>query len=539
RRDSDMKRRLSTTILNYLEFVIVRLVRTTQTLKLDSPVKPGNDKPKNNHVFIRRNNYKVVASGRNEEQGNRLLGIIAAIAVFVLSGCASMAPEYARPEAPVPSKWPSGPAYKESASKSGERNAAAVTWQEFFIDEQLQKLITLALGNNRDLRIAALNIERSQAVYQIQRADLFPTVNATGSAIEARTPGVLSGTGQPITSHQYSVNLGFSAYEIDFFGRVRSLKDQALEQFFATDEARRSVQISLVAEVANNYLTLAADKERLKIAQETLASQQTSYDLIKRRFEAGASSELDLRQAQTSVDSARVDIARFTSQVAQDENALVLVVGSPVPADLLPSGLSEITAMKELGAGLPSEILQRRPDIMQSEHLLKAANANIGAARAAFFPSITLTTSIGLSSDQLTGLFKGSTGTWSFAPRISLPIFDAGRNRANLKVSEVDRDIFLAQYEKSIQSAFREVADALAQYGTLGDQLEAQNSLTDATAASHRLSQARYEKGVASYLDVLDSQRSLYNAQQGLLTVRLSRLTNQVTIYKVLGGGGV
>ena len=462
-----------------------------------------------------------------------------AFLLLVFSGCASMAPKYARPEAPVPSEWPSGPAYKVGMVKTGERSAEDTAWKDFFINEQLRKLIALSLENNRDLRIAALNIERSQALYQIQRADLFPTVNVSGSAVEARTPGVLSGTGQAITTHQYSVNLAFSAYEIDFFGRIRSLKDQALEQYFATDEARRSLQISLVAEVASDYLTLAADKERLKIAQDTFASQQTSYDLIRHRFEAGASSELDLRQAQTSVDSARVDIARYTSQVAQDENALALVIGSPVPDDLLPSGLGKVTALKEVSTGLPSDVLQRRPDIMQAEHLLKAANANIGAARAAFFPRITLTTSVGLSSDQLTGLFKGSPGTWGFAPQITLPIFDAGRNRANLKVSEVDREIFLAQYEKAIQSAFREVADALAQRGTLGDQLEAQRSLTDATAAAYRLSQARYEKGVASYLDVLDSQRSLYSAQQGLITVRLSRLTNLVTLYKVLGGGAV
>ncbi len=467
----------------------------------------------------------------------RGLTVYAAVALLVLSGCASMAPKYSRPEAPVPSEWPGGPAYKEAAAKQGERSVSEIGWREFFVDKQLLKVISLALENNRDLRIAALNIERSQALYQVQRADLFPTVNAAGSAVEARTPGVLSGTGQALTTHQYSVSLGFSAYELDLFGRVRSLKDQALEQFFATEEGRRSVQISLVAEVANNYLTLAADKERLKIAQDTFKSQQTSYNLIKSRFEAGASSELDLRQAQTSVDTARVDIARFTSQVAQDENALALVVGSPVTADLLPSGLSEITALKDLSPGLPSDVLQLRPDIMEAEHLLKAANANIGAARAAFFPRITLTTSIGLSSDSLSGLFKGGTGTWLFAPQITLPIFDAGRNRANLKVSEVDRKIFLAQYEKTIQSAFREVADALAQRGTVGDQMEAQQSLADATAASYRLSQARYEKGIASYLNVLDSQRSLYSAQQGLVTVGLSRLINLVTLYKVLGGG--
>jgi outer membrane protein, multidrug efflux system len=493
-------------------------------------------------LLLRKSDMKKLLSNvemlrRKERPGLGLRGATVAIALLALYGCASMAPEYTRPEAPVPSEWPSGPSYKESEAKPGDRIAADIPWQEFFIDGELQELIALALENNRDLRIAALNIEKSQALYRIQRADLFPAVNAAGSAVEARTPGVLSATGHALTTHQYSVNLWVSAYELDLFGRVRSLKDKALEEFFASEAARRSMQISLVAEVASNYLTLAADRELLKIAKDTFVSQQTSYNLIKRRFEAGASSELDLRQAQTSVDSARVDIARFTSQVAQDENALALVIGSRVPTDLLPSGLSEITALKELSAGLPSEVLQRRPDIMQAEHLLKAANANIGAARAAFFPSITLTTSIGLSSDQLSGLFKGGTGTWSFAPQITLPIFDAGRNQANLKVSEVDREIFLAQYEKAIQGAFREVADALAQRGTIGDQLEAQQSLTDANATSYRLSQARYEKGIVSYLNVLDSQRSLYRAQQGLISVRLSQLVNLVTLYKVLGGG--
>ena len=471
-----------------------------------------------------------------ENQGLGFRGVTIALILLALFGC-TMAPHYTRTEAPVPANWPGGAAYKESVSKPEGKSAADITWREFFIDKQLQNLIALALENNRDLRIAALNIERSRAQYRIQRADLLPTINATGSGLDQRVPSSISSTGQSMTVHQYSVGLGFSAYELDLFGRVRSLKDEALEQFFATEEARRSVQISLVAEVASNYLTLAADGERLKIAKDTLESQQASFNLTKSRFEAGASSELDLRQVQTSVDAARVDIARFTTLVAQDENALALVIGSPVPTDLLPSDLSAVTALKELSAGLPSEVLQRRPDIIQAEHLLKAANANIGAARAAFFPRITLTTSIGLSSDQLSGLFKGGAGTWSFAPQITMPIFDTGRNLANLKVSEVDRKIFLAQYEKTIQSAFREVADALAQRGTIDDQLDAQGSLTDATATSYRLSQARYRSGVASYLDVLDSQRSLYSAQQGLITVRLARLINLVTLYKVLGGG--
>ena len=474
--------------------------------------------------------------GRASTEGPGFRGLAIGLVLLALSGC-TMIPEYKRPQAPVPAEWPAGSAYKQGEATPAGKAVADIKWQEFFVNEQLKKLVELALNNNRDLRIAALNIERSQALYRIQRADLFPTVVASGAGLSERIPASLSSTGQPVTSHRYSVGLGFSAYEIDLFGRIRSLKEQALEQFFATEEARRSVQISLVAEVANDYLTLAADKEHLKVAQDTFESQQVSYDLIKSRFKAGASSELDLRQAETSLDAARVDIAVFTSRVAQDENALALVIGSPLPPDLMPSGLSAITTLKDLSPGLPSEVLVRRPDIMQAEELLKSANANIGAARAAFFPRITLTGSFGLSSDQLSGLFKGGAGVWSFAPEITLPIFDAGRNRANLKVSKVDREIFLARYEKAIQSAFREVADALAQHGTLGAQLEAQQALTDATAETYRLSQARYSKGISSYLDVLDSQRSLYSAQQGLIAVRLSSLTNLVTLYKVLGGG--
>ncbi|HTP65901.1 MAG TPA: AdeC/AdeK/OprM family multidrug efflux complex outer membrane factor [Geobacteraceae bacterium] len=462
---------------------------------------------------------------------------IISIGIACLAGC-SMAPEYIRPEAPVPATWPTGPAYKNSSSPSGEPAASDLKWSQFFISPQLQRLIGLALANNRDLRVAALNIERSRAQYQIQRSDLFPKVDANASATYLRLAEDFSGTGLPMNIHQYNVGLGVSSYELDLFGRVRSLKDQALQQFFATGEARRSVQISLVAEVANNYLTLAADREQLKLAKDTLASQQASYQLIKSRYEAGMSSALDLHQAQTSVDTARVDIARFTTFVAQDENALNLVVGSRVEADLLPSALSDtLTAVKELQPGLPSDVLLRRPDILQAENLLKGANANIGAARAAFFPRITLVSSVGFGSDDLTGLFKGGSFVWKFAPQISLPIFDAGSNRANLKVAEVDRDIAVARYEKAIQTAFREVADALAQRGTIDDQLAAQKSLTEATGESYRLSQARYERGINSYLNVLDSQRSLYSAQQGLISVNLTRLSNLVILYKVLGGG--
>ncbi|MBP1752550.1 MAG: efflux system, outer rane lipoprotein, NodT family [Geobacteraceae bacterium] len=459
------------------------------------------------------------------------------IVMLMLAGC-TMAPKYNRPASPVPAAWPQGPAYKEVGGSSSSRPVADIPWQEFFVDEKLRRLISLALENNRDLRVAALNIERSRAQYQIRRSDLVPKLDANASATYQRIAEDFSGLGIPLDIHQYNVGLGVSSYELDLFGRVRSLKDQALEEYFATGQGRRSVQISLVAEVAASYLSLAADRERLKLARETLASQHTSYQLIRSRYEAGISSALDLNQAQTSVDTARVDIARYTTLVAQDENALNLVVGSPVSAELLPSALSEtLTALNDLSPGLPSDVLLGRPDILQAEHLLKGANANIGAARAAFFPRITLISSVGVGSDDLSGLFKSGSFVYKIAPEVSLPIFDGGSNRANLKVSEVDRDIAVAQYEKAIQTAFREVADALAQRGTIDDQLTAQKSLTDATSESYRLSRARYEKGVDSYLNVLDSQRSLYGAQQNLISVRLDRLLNLATLYKVLGGG--
>ena len=342
--------------------------------------------------------------------------------------------------------------------------------------------------------------------------------------------------GQPATVELYNVNLGVSSWEIDLFGRIRNLKDAALEQYLATEQARASAQITLVAAVANTCLTLAADRENLKLAQSTLETQQETYEMIRRRAEVGASSDLDLRQAQTRVDAARVDIARYTSQVALDENALTLLVGSPVPPDLLPDALSEVAAPRDFTPGLPSEVLQRRPDILQAESQLRAAHANIGAARAALFPRITLTTSIGTTSDQLSGLFTSGSGTWAFVPQIVVPIFDA-RSWAAYDVTKVDREIALAQYEKAIQVAFREVADSLAQRGTLGDQLQAQQSLVDASADGYRLSDARYTRGIDSYLRVLDAQRSLYGAQQGLIAIRLARLTNLVTLYKVLGGG--
>ncbi len=381
-------------------------------------------------------------------------------------------------------------------------------------------------------------MEKARALYRIQSSQLLPTADIVGSGLRQKIPKDLSGADPPraVTTDQYSVNAGISSWEIDFFGRIRSLNRRALEEFFATEQARRSAQILLISEVANAYYTLAADREDLQLARSTLEAQQTSYHLIKRRFEVGLTPELDVRQVQTRVDTARRDVARFTDQVAQDENALNLLVGSPVPAELLPEDLSSIAPLPDISPGLSSEVLLSRPDILQAENLLKAANANIGAARAAFFPRISLSTAVGTASGDLSGLFKPHSFVWNYAPQIVMPLFDA-RLWGALQASKVEREIAVAQYERAIQTAFREVADALARRGTLGEQMQAQQSLVDASMRTHDLAKARYEKGSDIYLSVLDAQRSLYAAQQGLILTRLALLANQVRLYAVLGGG--
>ena len=458
------------------------------------------------------------------------------LAIICLAGC-SMAPTYSRPTPPVPAEWPTGPSYKGVAENQPGPLASDTGWRRFYTDEKLRNVISLALTNNRDLRVAVLNIEKARALYRIVRSDLFPKVNASASLIEQNVPADLSQTYEAMDSRQYSLSLGVSSWELDFFGRIRSLSDRALKQYLATEQAARSAQISLVAEVANVYLTFAADDESLKLAQSTLEAYETTYTMIQRRCEVGASSDLDLHQARTRVEAARVDIARFTRQVAQDENALNLLAGSPVPAGLMPGRLNEVAPPKDISPGLSSEVLLNRPDILQAENELKAANASIGAARAAFFPQITLTGGMGTASYDLSRLFVAGSSTWTFAPQIILPIFDAGSRWANLKVANTDRAIFIAQYEKAIQTAFREVADALAQRGTVGDQIVAQESLVRAWAETYRLSDARYIKGIDGYLGVLEAQRSLYTSQQVLIATNLTRLTNLVTLYKVLGGG--
>ncbi|MEN6486815.1 MAG: efflux transporter outer membrane subunit, partial [Syntrophobacteraceae bacterium] len=456
---------------------------------------------------------------------------ILAFAAVLLSGC-TLAPDYTRPEAPVPQAWPGGEAYKDPGREAP--SAVSLQWGSFFTDPRLREIVRTALENNRDLRLSSLNVEKARAMYRIQQAELIPSAGGSASGSRARTPGDLTSSGHATTGEQWSVGAGISAWEIDFFGRIRSMAQSALESYFASDHARRSAQILLVSEVANAWLALAADRENLKLARSTLESQQASYNLIKRRHEVGISTELDLRQVQTRVESARVDVAKYTGLIAQDENALNLLAGSPVRPDLLPEGLGAVAPMPDVSPGLSSSVLLYRPDILEAESTLKAAYADIGAARAALFPRISLTTALGTASADLTGLFQAGSFAWNYAPQMTMPIFDP-RAWAALRVTKVNREIAVAQYEKAIQAAFREVADELAKRGTLGDQIGAQQSLVDATAESYRLSSLRYDKGTDTYLNVLDAQRSLYGAQQGLISLQLAKLSNQVTLYKVLG----
>lgn len=450
----------------------------------------------------------------------------------VLTGCA-LTPKYARPQAPVPTAWPTGPAY---ASQSSTNTFQLLEWQEFFTDARMQKVISLALNHNHDLRLAALNVEHARAYYGIQRAGLLPTVDAAGSGSKARLPADLSSSGKRQTVERYEANLGVAAWEIDFFGRIRSMKDRALEEYLGTEQARRSAQILVVSSVAESYLALVADREALALAETTLVNQQSAYDLIKRRFELGLVAELDLLRAQTPLEVARRDVAIYLQRVAQDENALNLLAGAPVPGELLPTGLDQLTPPKKVATGLSSEVLLRRPDVLQAEHQLKAANADIGAARAAFFPRISLTAAMGTASSDLSGLFKSGSGAWSYAPQIVMPIFDA-RTWSAHSAAKVQREIAVTQYEKTIQAAFREVADALAVRGTVDQQVAAQQSLANAFADTYRLASSRFDKGIDNYLGVLDAQRSLFAAQQALVFLRLARLANDVQLYAVLGGG--
>ncbi len=453
----------------------------------------------------------------------RTLSALAAVAM--LAGC-SMIPTYERPAAPVAASFPDN-----AIAIANSPSAADTPWQQFFKDARLKRLLELSLQNNRDLRVAVLNIEQTRAQLQLRRADELPTLNAgvSGSRVPASGGGI---------SSVYSAGLSVTSYELDFFGRVRALSQAAQAQLLSTEEARKTVQIALIASVANTYLGLLADDELLRVTRDTLDTRKASLKLAQLKFDNGAASQLDVTQFESLLEGAKVSLAQLTRQRAQDENALVLLLGQPLPADL-PVGLSipEQALVADLPAGLPSDLLIRRPDIRQAEQQLLASNANIGAARAAFFPRITLTGSVGIASTELSSLFSNGAMAWTFAPQLLLPIFDAGRNQANFSAAQVGRDIAVAQYEKAIQSAFREVSDALAGRATLGEQLRAQAAQLTAEETRMRLTELRFRHGAASSFDVLDAQRSLFAAQQAVVQVQVLQVQNMVTLYKVLGGG--
>jgi multidrug efflux system outer membrane protein len=453
-----------------------------------------------------------------------------AVASILLGGC-SLIPDYQRPASPVESLWPS-----EAGGAQTATAAADLDWRAFFKDPALQSLIDTALANNRDLRVAALNVEAYAAQRQIQRSALFPSVTADGGATRQRLPGSLSSSGDPSISSQYSATVGAS-WELDLFGRLRSLDEQALQQYFATEEARRATQIALVASVANAWLTLQADQELLQLTQDTLKTYQQSFALTQRSYDVGVADALALAQARSAVESAQVSLAQYSRQVAQDRNALVVLLGSG-KAGGLPAGQPlDDDLLLEVPAGLPSDLLQRRPDLRQAEHQLQAANANIGAARAAFFPSVSLTANAGSLSPDLSGLFDAGSGSWLFQPSISLPIFNAGKLRASLDYAELQKDIQVASYEKAIQTAFQEVADGLAARATYQQQLDAQRALVKTNEEYYRLAERRYRTGVDSYLTLLDAQRQLFSVRQQLIGDRLAQLTSEVELYKALGGG--
>lgn len=483
---------------------------------------------------------------------------IALMTGLLLAGC-NMAPHYVRPAMPVAPTLPQGAAYAPNAAASTV--PADVAWHDFFVDDRLRRLIALALDNNRDLRIAVANVAQARAQYRVQRADLFPTVGLSGSATYERVPsglgsvaggtgsdtGATGGTGSAAsavtTGSQsrydiYQASVGVSSWEIDLFGRIRNLTEAAQEQYFATEANRDAARTALIAQVATAWLTMAADQERLRIAKDTAKTFGETLQITRGRSDQGVASDLEVRQAQTSYDQARSDIASATTAVAQDKNALDLLAGTSVENALLPADLGAGDAtIDALPAGLSSQVLLRRPDIAAAEHQLRSANANIGAARAAFFPNVSLTAAFGTLSLGLSGLFGNGSENWSVAPSVSLPIFDFGRNKGNLRYAEATRDAMVATYEKAVQTGFREVADALARRGTIDQQLEAQTSLEQAAAAAYKIAQGRYTEGVDPFLTTLDSQRSYYSAQQSLVATRLERETNAVELYRALGGG--
>jgi multidrug efflux system outer membrane protein len=460
----------------------------------------------------------------------------ACAAALLLAGCASMAPPYERPAVALPAQYDA-----PAASPSGDAGAqaAAVQWRSYFADPALQRLITQALERNHDLRTAMLRVQEAQASYGIQRSARYPTLGLSGEAARARTPAGLSPSGQAVTGSQFQAGLGISSWEIDFWGRIASLDEAALHSFLATDAARRTATVALVAQVADSYLALRELDERLRLAQDSAASQRESLRIFTRRHEVGSASRLELTQVQTLLAQAESLLTQLQQQRAAQAHALELLVGGPAELPPVPAPAQAEAAwqLPALAAGLPSELLLQRPDLAAAEHRLRAAQAQIGAARAAFFPSIQLTAFGGLASSELDQLFQGNARSWSFAPRLTLPIFDAGRNQANLDLAEVRRELAVVQYEQAVQTAFREVADALSARRWLGEQLQVQRAALAVQQDRARLSHLAYDHGASSFLDVLDAERSLISAAQQLAQTRRALLASQVALYRALGGG--
>ena len=453
-------------------------------------------------------------------------------AVILTSSLLTSACNFIPPLQPI-----SSPVSARFPGKTGGGVSADIAWQKFFTDPRLRKLVEFSLANNRDLRVATLNVEQSRAQYGISRSELFPNLNLSASGQRQRSLGSGISGGRASESSNYDVSVGLVSYELDLFGRVRSLNNSALESYFASDAARVGAQISLVAEIANQYLTERALQEQVALSQQTYDGFNTAYEIIKQRFDSGVVSEVDLSAMEVQRQTAKSDLAAFRQRIQEVNNSLVFLAGGSLPTDLPQGRTLEQALVANVRAGVPSELLYRRPDIREAENQLRAANANIGAARAAFFPSVTLTADGGVSSNGLAKLFKNGTGTWMFAPAVSLPIFDGGRNQANLEYAEVSKKIEIANYEKSIQTGFREVADSLAARSGLAERISATESLVAAQQKRTDLATARYEKGVDGYLEALTATLDLYSAKQMLIQLRMSRAINSVNLYKALGGG--
>jgi multidrug efflux system outer membrane protein len=470
----------------------------------------------------------------------RTLALACVAALNALTVGCSLAPEYERPALPVPNEYPADapvPPGAKPDAKPDARAAAEIAWREYFTDAELQAMIAQALENNRDLRVAALRVLEARAAFQIRRADQFPTLNVNAGELRLGIPESLSPTGSANTVPIYAVGASVVGWELDFWGRVRNLKDSALEQFLATDSARRAVTVSLVSQVADGYLTLRELDERIRITRDTIRTREESLRIFRRRFAVGTANRLDVTQVETLLTQAQTLGAQLEQQRAAQAHALTLVVGTP-PAGLSDrANLNDDALVRELPVGLPSDLLQQRPDIVAAENRLKAANANIGAARAAFFPTITLTGFLGTASGELNGLFGSGTGAWLFVPQLVAPIFDAGRRQANLDVAKVRSDAAVAEYERTIQSAFRDVADALSAQHWLAEQIAIQRRAVAAQQERARLAQMRYDRGSASFLEVLDAQRDLLTAEQQLVLQRRALLSSRVALYAALGGG--